>query len=112
MHNSRRLVKGPVACTLIVHPDDAAARGLAAGDVALVRSRVGEVRVPVAPSDEVPPGVVCLPHGWGHDREGAALGVAREHAGVSLNDLTDEARVDVSGTAAFSGTPVQVERAG
>jgi anaerobic selenocysteine-containing dehydrogenase len=112
MHNSRRLVKGPVACTLVLHPDDAAARGLAAGDLAVVRSRVGEVRVPVEPSDEVPPGVACLPHGWGHDREGVALAVARERAGASLNDLTDEARVDVSGTAAFSGTPVQVGRAG
>jgi anaerobic selenocysteine-containing dehydrogenase len=112
MHNSQRLVKGPVGCTLLVHPDDAAARGLVHGAGALVRSRVGSIRVPVAVSDEVARGVVCLPHGWGHDREGAALRVASAHAGGSFNDLADEQRVDeLSGNADFSGVPVTVEAA-
>ena len=98
MHNSARLVKGPVGCTLLVHPDDAAARGLSQGAEALVRSRVGEIRVPVSVSDEVAPGVVCLPHGWSH---------------ASFNDLADELRVDaLCGNADFSGVPVTVEAAG
>ncbi len=112
MHNALRLVKGRAACTLLVHPDDAAQRGLATGDVALVRSRVGEVRVAVELSDDVARGVVCLPHGYGHDRPAVALSVARAHAGASLNDLSDELRVDaLSGNAAFSGTPVFVAKA-
>lgn len=111
MHNSLRLVKGPPACTLLLHPGDAAARGLASGDLARVRSRVGEVRVPVAVTDEIAPGVACLPHGWGHGRDGAALSVAGSHAGASLNDLTDDQVVDpVSGVAVLSGVPVTVER--
>ncbi|MGC3997749.1 MAG: molybdopterin dinucleotide binding domain-containing protein [Anaeromyxobacter sp.] len=108
MHNSRRLTKGPPACTLLLHPDDAAARGLADGALARVRSRVGEVQVPVEVSEEVPPGVASLPHGFGH--AGAALRVASALPGASLNDLTDEARLDpLTGTAAFNGLPVQVE---
>jgi anaerobic selenocysteine-containing dehydrogenase len=111
MHNALRLVKGRAACTLLIHPDDARARSLAAGDVALVRSRVGEVRVPVEISRDVAPGVVCLPHGYGHDRPEVALAVAKAHAGASLNDLSDELRIDaLSGNAAFSGTPVTVAR--
>jgi len=113
MHNSRRLVKGPPACTLLVHPVDAAARGLADGGEARVRSRVGEVRVPVSVTDSVAPGVVCLPHGWGHSREGAALAVAAAHPGASFNDLTDESRLDaLSATAVLNGIPVAVEHAG
>ena len=113
MHNAQRLVKGPVRCTLLVNPADAAARALRDGDAALLRSRVGAVAVPVEVTDAVAPGVVCLPHGWGHARDGAALSVARSHAGASLNDVTDDQRVDVlSGTAALSGVPVTVERVG
>jgi anaerobic selenocysteine-containing dehydrogenase len=112
MHNSQRLVKGPAPCTLLVHPEDAAARGLAQGAEALVRSRVGEIRVPVSVTDEIGRGVVCLPHGWGHGRDGASLRVARVHAGASFNDLADEQRVDPScGNADFNGVPVTVEAA-
>jgi anaerobic selenocysteine-containing dehydrogenase len=110
MHNSQRLVKGREACTLLMPPRDAEARGLATGARVRLRSRVGEVLVPLEVSDEIAPGVVSLPHGWGHGRAGVELRVAREHAGASINDVTDDARVDVlSGTAAFSGTPVVVE---
>jgi anaerobic selenocysteine-containing dehydrogenase len=77
-----------------------------------VASRVGSVEVPVGITADVARGVVSLPHGWGHTREGAALGVAAAHAGASLNDLTDEQSVDaLSGNAAFSGVPVDVTRA-
>ena len=109
MHNSARLVKGPEACTLLMHPTDAAARGVAQGDQVRVRSRVGEVLVSLAVSDEIARGVVSLPHGWGHGRSGVSLEVAQAHAGASVNDLTDELFVDrVSGTASLSGVPVTV----
>jgi len=109
MHNSQRLVKGPERCTLLMHPDDARARGLAEGQTVQVRSRVGSVPVRLELTDAVMPGVVSLPHGWGHGRPGVQLRVANAHAGVSMNDLTDDQAVDaLLGTAAFSGTPVRV----
>lgn len=113
MHNAAGLMKGAGRCTLLMHPDDARARGLEAGAVVKVTSRVGTVSVPVEVTDAVMPGVVSLPHGYGHDRPGVRLSVAAQHAGVSVNDLSDELRVDaVSGNAALSGVPVTVERAG
>jgi anaerobic selenocysteine-containing dehydrogenase len=109
MHNSLRLVKGPPGCVLLMHPEDAAKRGIVPGGRVRVTSRVGSVEVPVAFSDEVRPGVVSLPHGWGHARDGASLSVASAHAGASLNDLTDDHSVDaLSGNAAFNGIPVSV----
>jgi anaerobic selenocysteine-containing dehydrogenase len=109
MHNVAGLVKGKPRCTLMMHPEDAAQRGLTDGAEVTVTSRVGEVRVPVAVTDDVMPGVVSLPHGYGHGRQGTRLNVAAEHAGVSANDLTDERALDaLSGTAAFSATPVRV----
>ena len=76
---------------------------------ARVSSRVGAIEAPVEVTDDVMPGVVSLPHGWGHDRPGIRLRVATEHPGVSVNDLTDDALVDpVSGNAALSGVPVEV----
>ncbi|WP_216212633.1 molybdopterin oxidoreductase family protein [Amycolatopsis aidingensis] len=112
MHNSRRLVKGKPRCTLLVHPEDARSRGLAEGDLATLSSAVGEITVPVELTDSVMRGVVSLPHGWGHGREGTRLRVAAEHAGVSVNDVTDDAFVDgLTGTAAFSGVRVRL-RAG
>jgi anaerobic selenocysteine-containing dehydrogenase len=109
MHNSARLVKGPEGCTLLMHPADAEARGVRQADRVRVRSRVGEVSVSLAISEDMARGVVSLPHGWGHTREGTSLDVARAHAGASVNDLTDELLVDtVSGTASLSGVPVTV----
>jgi anaerobic selenocysteine-containing dehydrogenase len=106
MHNSERLVRGRDRCTLLVHPDDAAARGL--GARAVVRSAAGEVEVPVEVSDAVMPGVVSLPHGWGH--AGGRQAVAERRPGVNANQLTDAAVVDpLTGTAVFNGVPVEVE---
>ncbi len=111
MHNSLRLVKGPPGCVLLMHPADAAVRGLKKGESARVESRVGSVEVPVEVTGDVMPGVVSLPHGWGHVRDGAALSVAAAHAGASLNDLTDEQSLDaLSGNAAFNGVPVTVTK--
>jgi anaerobic selenocysteine-containing dehydrogenase len=112
LHNSQRLVKGKPRCTLLMHPDDAARRGLADGALAQVRSRVGSVEVPVEITPDIEPGVVSLPHGWGHARTGVKLAVAQAHAGVSINDLVDDQRIDaLTGTAVLNGTPVEVSRA-
>lgn len=112
MHNSHRLVKGNPRHQLLMHPDDASSRGLKDGSTVRVRSRVGEIQVEVQASSEMMPGVVSLPHGWGHNRGGTRLGIADAHAGASNNDLTDEQFLDVlSGNAALNGVPVQVEAA-
>lgn len=109
MHNVKVLVKGKDRCTLQVHPDDAAAIGLADGGSAEVRSRTGAVTAPVEVTDRVMAGVVSLPHGWGHDADGARLSVAAEHAGVNSNLLADTELFDpVSGTAVLNGIPVEV----
>ena len=109
MHNLPVLVKGKPRCTLQVHPDDAADLGLRDGDAAIIRSRVGEVTVPVEVTDSVMPGVVSLPHGWGHGKPGARMAVAGEHAGVNSNVLTDPSMIDpLSGNAVLNGIPVEV----
>jgi anaerobic selenocysteine-containing dehydrogenase len=109
MHNYRRLVKGRDRCTLLMHPQDMAARGIADGGAVKVRSRVGEVSVAVQASDEMMPGVVSLPHGYGHSRKGTRMGIAEAHAGVSCNDLTDDHYLDdLCGNAAVNGVPVEV----
>jgi anaerobic selenocysteine-containing dehydrogenase len=113
MHNSRRLVKGPPRCTLLVHPADAASRGLATGDLARLRSDTGEVVVPVEVTGAMREGVVSLPHGWGHNRDGTRHGVAREHAGVSVNDVTSDVHLDtLSGNAGFNGLAVTLKAVG
>src|SRR5687768_1462518 len=110
MHNSERLVRGKPQCTILMHPDDASHRQLTKGASVRVRSRVGAIVLPLEISDEMMRGVVSIPHGWGHDRAGNQLEVAQEHAGVSINDLTDHQAIDaLCGTAAFNGIPVTVE---
>jgi anaerobic selenocysteine-containing dehydrogenase len=112
LHNSRRLVKGPPRCTLLIHPDDAAARELVSGDLARVESTAGRLTAAVEVTDAMMPGVVSLPHGWGHDREGTRLTVARQSPGVSVNDVTSEFAIDtLSGNAAFNGLAVSIGRA-
>src|SRR5262249_51365873 len=96
MHNSLRLVKGRERCTLYMHPEDAAARNLGAGQPVSVRSRVGAIEVPLEITDAVMRGVVSLPHGWGHGRGGVRLEVASRHAGASMNDITDDSLIDTS----------------
>jgi anaerobic selenocysteine-containing dehydrogenase len=93
-----------------MNPADAAYRQLTSGENVLVQSRVGSVVLPVEVSDEMMPGVVSIPHGWGHDRPGNKMGVAQRHPGASINDVTDNQAIDaLCGTAAFNGTPVTVE---
>jgi anaerobic selenocysteine-containing dehydrogenase len=109
MHNLPALVKGKDRCTLHIHPEDAERLGLADGGRAEVRSSAGRIEVPVELTDGILPGVVSIPHGWGHDAQGVRMGVAREHAGVNSNVLADETQVDpLSGNAVLNGIPVEV----
>ncbi len=109
MHNSFRLVKGPEQCTLLIHPEDAASRSIEHLQEVQVTSRVGTVTITAEISDEIMKGVVSIPHGWGHNRKGSQWKIAEDHAGVSINDLTDDQFIDpVSGNAAFSGVRVEV----
>jgi anaerobic selenocysteine-containing dehydrogenase len=110
MHNAPRLVGGRDRCTLWIHPDDAEGRGIRDGAQVRVTSRVGTVELAAMVTDAIAPGVVSIPHGFGHDREGIRLSVAEKHAGVSINDLTDDQRVDeLTGAVAYSGVPVTLE---
>ncbi|NIE78239.1 molybdopterin-dependent oxidoreductase [Pantoea sp. Ap-967] len=112
MHNFHRLVKGKPRHQLLMHPQDLQQRQLQDGQRVRIRSRTGSLEVEVLASDEMMPGVVSLPHGFGHGRQGVQLQVAQGQAGVSANDLTDEClRDQVSGNAALNGVPVQVEAA-
>jgi len=108
MHNTERLTRGKARHHLLMHPDDLAPRGLVAGDVVQVVSRVGKVEVEVAASDDMMPGVVSLPHGYGHAQPGVRMARAEAMPGVSINDLTDPERLDVSGNAVLNGVPVTV----
>ncbi len=109
MHNVEVLVKGKPRCTLLVHPEDAAAHGLTDGGVAEVTSRVGSLHATVELDDALMPGVVSLPHGWGHTEPGTRLSVAREYAGVNSNILTDGEQLDpLSGNAVLNGIPVSL----
>jgi anaerobic selenocysteine-containing dehydrogenase len=109
MHNLTVLVKGRPRCTLVVHPEDASRLGLADGAAAEVVSRRGRVTAPVEVSDAIRPGVVSLPHGWGHGLAGVRLGVAAAHSGVNSNMLGDEELYDpLSGNAVLNGIAVEV----
>ena len=109
MHNIGVLVKGKPRCTLQVHPDDAARLGLRNGGVARVTSRVGAVDAPVEVTDAIRPGVVSLPHGWGHGQPGTRMRVAAERPGVNSNVLADHEAMDpLSGTSVLNGIPVEV----
>jgi anaerobic selenocysteine-containing dehydrogenase len=109
MHNVRVLVKGKDRCTLQINPGDAATYGVVDGDLVRVSSEAGSVDVAAEVTDDIKLGVVCLPHGWGHDKVGTRLSVARERPGVNNNLLAPGAFVDaISGNAAVNGIPVTV----
>lgn len=112
MHNLKSLVSGRDRCTLQVHPDDADRLRLVDGARAKVSSRVGTVVVSVERTADVMPGVVSLPHGWGHGAPGARMGIARHHAGVNSNALSDASVIDpLSGNAQLNAIPVEVRPA-
>lgn len=110
LHNTRVGTQGRERCTLQMHPDDAARCGLEAGSAVRIRSRVGEVLAPLELSDDLMPGIVSLPHGWGHRGSGLRMALAEAHPGVSCNDLVDDQVLEgVVGNAVFNGVPVTVE---
>lgn len=108
MHNSERLTRGRPRHQLLMNPDDLASRSIADGARVRVTSRVGSVEVEVAASEDLMPGVVSLPHGYGHAKDGVLMSRSRDVPGVSVNDLTDPELLDVSGNAALNGVPVVV----
>lgn len=109
MHNFHRLVKGKPRCTLMIHPADADKLGIAEGAEIEVRGQAGAVIAPVQVSDAIMPGVVSLPHGYGHHVDGVRARIASQHAGVSCNDVTDVNWLDdLSGNAALNGVPVSL----
>ena len=113
LHNSKRLMGGKNRCTLLMHPEDVAGCNVEDGDTVVVSSRVGSVEIPVEATDAMMPGVVSIPHGFGHGRKGVKLDIASKSAGVSINDLTDEMHLDaLTGNAGFSGVPVVVKPLG
>jgi anaerobic selenocysteine-containing dehydrogenase len=112
MHNLPVLAKGPQRCTLLMHPLDATRLALSAGDMALLGTEQGELRVQVALSDDMSPGVVSLPHGWGHDLTGVQMAIASSKPGVNLNALLDDRERDpLSGNAVLSGVAVRIKAA-
>ena len=112
LHNLPSLAKGKPRCTLQLHPDDAQRLRLQDGEEATVEGRVGSLRVPVELSGRLMPGVVSLPHGWGHDLAGGELSVARKRPGTNANLVTDDEPADApSGTSVLNGIPVEVRAA-
>lgn len=114
LHNSQRMVKGTnnglSRCTAQIHPDDAAKWSIEDKQMIDVKSRVGEITLPAEITDKIMPGVISIPHGWGHNKKGMRWKVAQQHAGVSVNDLTDEMVVDeLSGNAVLNGVPVWIK---
>lgn len=111
MHNSERLVKGPNRCTAIIHPDDAEKLGIVDGELIQVHNEHGKVEIEAELSQGLMPGVISIPHGWGHNKEAIGWTTAKAHAGVSVNDLTSDQEVDaVSGNAAVNGVFVEVAK--
>jgi len=113
MHNLPVLAKGPMRCTALVHPADAKRLGLADGALARISNRGRSIEAQVQVSDEMMPGVVSLPHGWGHGLPGTRMALAAERPGVNLNALLDEDwRDPLSGNAVLSGVPVVLKPVG
>lgn len=110
LHNSERLVKGKNRCTVLINPSDAGNLQIENGQKIKVSSRVGAIEILCEISDKIMRGVVSIPHGYGHGRKGVRLETAKNHAGVSVNDLTDERVLDeLTGNAAFSNVRVRLE---
>ncbi len=111
MHNIHALTKGKDRCILHMHPNDATHLSVTNGEIVCITSRVGTIEAPIEITDAIMPGVVSIPHGWGHNLSGTHQHIATEHAGVNTNILTDEEAIDVlSGNAALNGVAVKVEK--
>ena len=110
MHNINVLTKGSLSCTAHVHPHDAQRFGISDGATIRITSRVGEIEIPAEVTDAVRPGVVSVPHGWGHGVPGTQMAVAAAKAGVNSNILTDDKEIDpLSGNAVLNAIPVTLQ---
>ncbi|WP_339769154.1 molybdopterin-dependent oxidoreductase [uncultured Paraglaciecola sp.] len=121
LHNSPRMMKGLSSdkkgqnprCSAQLHPDDAARFSIQDGQLISVTSRVGQVEIVAELTDKIMPGVISIPHGWGHNKAGSSWKLAEQHSGVSVNDLTDEMCLDeLSGNAVLNGVPVTIAALG
>ncbi|UXY26622.1 molybdopterin oxidoreductase family protein [Streptomyces sp. HUAS TT20] len=109
MHNVPALTGGTNRCTLHIHPEDADRLGVRDGADVRVKGAGGEVVAPAEITDGVRPGVVSLPHGWGHDRPGIRMNHAVLTPGVNVNQLLDGSLLDpLSGNAVLNGVPVEL----
>ncbi|WP_082953165.1 MULTISPECIES: molybdopterin-dependent oxidoreductase [unclassified Mycobacterium] len=109
LHNVPALMKGKDRCTLLIHPDDAARCAIEDGDVVTVKSAAGEIKVPVEVTDAIKPGVVSMPHGWGHGKPGTRMAVANNSPGANTNVLSPPTFIDEpSGNGALNGIPVTI----
>lgn len=109
LHNVPALMKGKDRCTLLIHPDDAARCGVADSDIVTVKSEAGEITVPVEVTDSIKPGVVSMPHGWGHGKPGTRMSVANASPGANTNVLSPPTFVDEpSGNGVLNGIPVTI----
>lgn len=109
LHNVGPLMKGRDRCTLLMHTDDAVKHGVATGDVVTVTSEGGSIEVPVEVTAAIMPGVVSMPHGWGHGKPGTRMSIANESPGVNTNVLSPPNFIDEpSGNGALNGIPVTV----
>lgn len=110
LHNSEILTKGKNRCTILMNDADAKNLEFENNQTVRVSSRIGEIEIPLEITGKIMRGVVSIPHGYGHGRDGVRLDTAKSHAGVSINDLTDENQIDeLTGNAAFSNIPVKIE---
>ncbi|HYX99760.1 MAG TPA: molybdopterin dinucleotide binding domain-containing protein, partial [Mycobacterium sp.] len=109
LHNVPALMKGKDRCTLLIHPDDAARFSVGDDDIVTVKSEAGEIKVPVEITDAIKPGVVSMPHGWGHGKPGTRMSVANSSPGANTNVLSPPTLVDEpSGNGVLNGIPVTV----
>ncbi len=109
MHNTEKLINGKNRCTVMINSNDAEKLGIKNNEEVLVKSRVGSIKIPSELTDSLMPGVISIPHGFGHHKKGTQLKVAEANAGVSVNDITDDLRIDaLTGNAAFSGQIVEI----
>lgn len=111
LHNSYRMVKGRDRCTALIHPEDAKQKNITDGELVTVTSRIGSIDIKAEITDEMMPGTVSIPHGWGHHRQGIQMDVAAQHAGVSINDIIDDELVDeLCGVSVINATPITIEK--
>lgn len=111
LHNVPQLMRGKDRCTMLIHPVDADPRAIATGDTVAVTSETGRIEITVELTNAIKPGVVSIPHGWGHGAPGTRTSVANASPGVNTNILSPPLFIDQpSGNAALNGIPVTIAR--